>query len=213
MSTLVFAGGSNVLNYNLPENSLGFSEQLANFLDYDLTKIATDGASNDFLLRSIREYLNTSTPDLLVVTWQSWEREEWEYLGKYYQINSSGSSVLPESLQTRYKQWIANYDPNNNKYISSKLHNKIWDLHQELNLRKIKHVFYNEMYPFVFEKEQQKEWNVAYIGPYTNDLSFYWYLINVEKIKPDDEWYHFDLKGHTAWAKFLTNYITENKIL
>lgn len=210
---LVFAGASNVLNVNLPNGTIGFSEKIATSLGLQLVKLATVGASNDFLLRSVYNYIQTETPKLLIVTWQTWEREEWEYLGEYYQINASGDDVLPDALQTQYKQWVIKYNPDNNKTLGKQLHEKIWTLHQELIKKGIPHVFYNEMYPFVHSKDQQKDWGKSFIGPYNNDLSFYWYLINVANIKPDDAWYHFGPAGHCAWADFLINYIKKNKIL
>ena len=206
--SLVFAGGSNVLNAGLSLNQLGFSEQVARHFKLPLHKIATNGASNDFLLRCIDDYLKNNTPTLLIVTWQAWEREEWLHNGNYYQINNTGPNNLPIELHNRYKQFIADR-PADPKYLGQTWCNRIWQLHKNLNQQGIRHVFYNEMYPFV--TTQPVEWNNNFIGPYTNDLSYYWYL-QKQGFKADD-WYHHGVDGHTAWANLLINYINEHKIL
>ena len=206
---LCFAGASNVINHGLPDNSTGFSEQIANHFELPLHKIALRGASDDFLIRSILEFLKIKTPTLLIVAWQSWERVEWLYEGKIFQVASSGIEFLPIGLHDRYKEWVIQQSDNQTA-MGQKTHNRIWYLHDKLIQQQIPHLFYNEMYPF-FVEHGDKDWNKSFIGPYTNNLSCYWYIKN-QGIEPDKS-YHFGINGHTAWAKLLIDYIEENKII
>jgi hypothetical protein len=206
--TLVFAGASNVLNAGLAVGQLGFSEQVSEKFNLPLHKIAVAGASNDFLFRSIYKHLEGNTPTLLIVTWQSWERAEWLHNGNYYQINNSGIDHLPVELHEHYKQFIID-QPTDPKYLGKIWHNRIWQLHNNLTQQGIQHIFYNEMYPFV--ETYPEDWGNNFIGPYTNELSYHWYLQTHGFTA--DTCYHYGLDGHTAWAELLINHINQYKLL
>jgi hypothetical protein len=205
--TIVFAGASNVLNAGLDSDQLGFSEQVAACFDQKLLKIAVAGASNSFLIRNIKEYIEHEEPDLLIVTWQTWEREEWLHEGVYYQINSSDCH-LPKILQKLHKQWVASL-PDDIKLLGQKWHDEVWQLHQQLKQKNIKHLFYNEMYPFTTTNKQI--WHHNFINPYDNDSSFFWWLHN--RGYSSDKTYHYNEQGHRAWATRLIDHIREHNIL
>ena len=50
---------------------------------------AVNGNSNASIIRRTRDYLRHTTPDLIIIGWSTWEREEWQYKDKYYSVNSS----------------------------------------------------------------------------------------------------------------------------
>jgi len=202
-------GDSHSLGNNVKNQSKTFASLLAQALDFELVNLAKSGASNDRIIRTTRDYLLDNRPDLVVIGWSTWEREEWEYQGQFYDVNSYHGAI-PESLITKYKNWVIEQTPETLIKKSQQIHEKIYKLHCELMEKQIPHVFFNCMYNF-FKIKNQQDWNNSYVGPYENNLSYYWYLKNQNFIT--DRWYHFDEDGHRAWADFLIDYIKENKLL
>ena len=105
---------------------------------------AESASSNDRIIRTTREWMNTFPDDLyktlMVIQWSTWEREEWLIDGKYYQINASGIDEVPESHQNLYKEFVAGV---NWQQKTKEAHEKVWDFHQELESLKVKHIFFN----------------------------------------------------------------------
>jgi hypothetical protein len=202
-------GDSHSHGNNVKNRSKTFASLLAQALDFELVNSAKSGASNDRIIRTTRDYLLDNRPDLVIIGWSTWEREEWEYQGQFYDVNSYHGAI-PESLITKYKNWVIEQTSETLIKKSQQIHEKIYKLHCELIEKQIPHVFFNCMYNF-FEIKNQQEWNNSYVGPYENNLSYYWYLKNQNFVT--DKWYHFDENGHRAWADFLIGYIKENKLL
>jgi len=202
-------GDSHSYGNNVKNRSKTFASLLAQALDFELVNSAKSGASNDRIIRTTRDYLLDNRPDLVIIGWSTWEREEWEYQGQFYDVNSYHGAI-PESLITKYKNWVIEQTSETLIKKSQQIHEKIYKLHCELIEKQIPHVFFNCMYNF-FEIKNQQEWNNSYVGPYENNLSYYWYLKNQNFVT--DKWYHFDEDGHWAWADFLIGYIKENKLL
>ena len=203
-------GDSHSHGNNVKNRTKTFASLLSQALNFELVNSAKSGASNDQIIRTTRDYLADNQPDLVVIGWSTWEREEWEYQGQYYNVNSSGHDQLPDLLITKYKQWVIEQTPETLVEKSQHSHEKIYKLHCELTEKKIPHVFFNCMYNF-FEITNQLNWNHCYVGPYENNASYYWYL--KERNFTTDDWYHYGEDGHKSWANFLIKYIEENKIL
>ena len=203
-------GDSHSYGNNVKDNIKTFANLLSQALDFKLVNSAKSGASNDRIIRTTRNFLADNRPDLVVIGWSTWEREEWEYQGQFYDVNSSGHDRLPDPLITKYKHWVTEQTPETLIEKSQQIHEKIYKLHCELIEKQIPHVFFNCMYNF-FEIKNQQDWNNSYVDPYENDSSYYWYLKNRNFVT--DNWYHFGEDGHQAWANFLINYIKENKLL
>ena len=66
---------------------------LADYLNAQLINQSFSGASNQRILRTTREFLETTRPDVVVIGWSTWEREEWEHRGNFYNVNSSPPSA------------------------------------------------------------------------------------------------------------------------
>jgi len=203
-------GDSHSHGVGIKNRSKTFASILSHALDFELVNSAKSGASNDGIVRTTRNYIENNQPDLVIIGWSTWEREEWEHQGQYYNVNSSGHDQLPEPLVIKYKQWVIKQTPETLVEKSQKIHERIYKLHCELEEKQIPHVFFNCMYNF-FEITNQSNWNHSYIGPYDNDSSYYWYL--KKRNFTTDDWYHFGEDGHQAWANFLIKYIEDNKIL
>ena len=179
-------------------------------LAFEFVNQAQGGCSNASIIRRTREYIKHTIPDLVIIGWSTWEREEWEYKNQYYNVNSSGHDQLPDELQKQYKQWVTKQTQKTLNKKSKYWHTEIYKLHQLLERESIPHVFFNCMYNF-FNARYHYPWNNCYIGPYENDLSYYHWL--KAQGATADEWYHYKTDGHQLWAKRIIEYIKENKIL
>ena len=190
-----------------------FAAKVAKGFGLDVVNEAQSGASNARILRTSKEYFATQpSPDLVIIGWSTWEREEWQHENQYYNVNSSGHDPLPKSLEDSYKKWVIDQTPDHVDAKSRQIHEEIFDLHTSLQLQGISHLFFNCMYSFFgIRPDQKKDWNNCYIGPYDNDSSFYWYL--TRHGYDSDKWYHFGPNGHQAWGDRLISYIKEHKLV
>jgi hypothetical protein len=205
---ILFNGDSHTVGSNTTISDR-FSNLVASAFDADNVNLAKVGGSNTRILRTTQEYINNNSVDLIVIGWTTWEREEWEYHSKYYDVNSSGHDVLPVELTDKYKNWVVKQTPETLISKSQKWHETIYNFHLELEQKNIKHLFFNCMYNF-FQPLNEYNWSNQYIGPYDNNSSYYWNLKN-QGIDADS-WYHYGADGHAVWAKLLINYIKEHKL-
>jgi hypothetical protein len=193
----------------LSENK--FANQVADYFNLSLNNVAQIGASNQRIIRTTREYIAQGhRPTLIIIGWSTWEREEWEHEGKYYNVNSSGHDVLPDALVDQYKSWVLDQSEEVLAVKSAKWHNEIYQLHLELKQQQLDHVFFNCMYNF-FNVQSQLDWDNCYVHPYHNEYSLYWYLKKQGFVT--DDWYHYGADGNRAWADFLIEFIKSNNIL
>jgi len=177
---------------------------------------AESASSNTRILRTTREWLDShySGQDelLMIIQWSTWEREEWQDEdGTYYQVNASGIDDVPESLQLTYKNYIANVDWN---LCTQHWHDKIWEFHRELKNLNIKHIFVNGNNDFTrIPVNEQHNWGKSYIGPYDSTQTFNSIIksAGIETVAPDS--WHFGKDGHSYFARFMLQYIVDNKII
>jgi hypothetical protein len=203
-------GDSNTYGAEVKTNER-FSDIVARTLKYQLVNHAIPGGSNQSIIRTTMEYLQNHTPDFVLIGWTTWEREEWLYQGKYYNINLSCYDFLHPDLRVKYKNWVSQQDCDSTDEKSVFWHAQIWKLHQLLKSKNIPHLFFNCFYNFFHISElEKKNWGSNFLGPYDNESSYYWYLNNLGFGAKD---YHFGADGHAMWADKLINYIKENELL
>ena len=188
-----------------PKNlEASYGQLVADNLGYSLVCDAESASSNDRILRTTKTYLENNTPDLIIIGWSHWEREEWLYNDTYWQIVGSGiSSDWPGAIKDKHKEWVLSLD------YQSKLiewHEKIWQLH--LDLKDIPHLFFNCFKAFSIS--DQKDWGYSFINPYTYGFSYQEYLINCGFLTTAGQ--HFRADAHQAWANRLTKAINESII-
>jgi hypothetical protein len=185
---------------------------IANRLGAILHCDAESASSNDRILRTTREYLKEFTPELVIIGWATWEREEWLHNGTYYQVTASGSDSVPDSLQDQYKQWVVEQDYAAREAKMLRWHAQLWDFHNELNEAQIPHLFFNTYSDFGQIRRGQiitqvapseHDWGTSYLDPYNqNSTYFNWLQLNgYATVRPDS--YHYGAKAHRAWAKYL----------
>ena len=199
-----------------PDNlEVSYGNLLAKKLDYQLICDAESSSSIDRIIRTTQEYLSKNTPDVIIIGWPTFEREEWLHDGVYYQLTASGTDHLPNELKTKYKQWvIEQFAPEliNQKLLST--HQKLYNFHCQLIDLKIKHLFFNTFSSFQNGANLQHlgfntfEWDDSYADPYLNNRTFYHWLKDQGYKTVSASSYHFGADAHSAWAEFLyQNYV------
>src|SRR5210317_356335 len=112
------------------------------------------------IIRTTKEYIaNNPTSDTFVlIGFGTWEREEWEYNGEFYNIMQGWYKHLPPGLLERYHNWIATQDSDSLTSKSKQCHKDIHQLHQHLTQQCIPHLFFNCMYNFLHRMDKPIEW-------------------------------------------------------
>ncbi len=173
---------------------------------------AESGSSNTRILRTTRQWLDTlvGRQDVLVIIqWSTWEREEWLHNGTYYQVGASGTDHVPEILQERYKNYIVS---TNWQQKTLQTHQEIWEFHQELIHRNVKHIFFNGNNDFS-QISDRKDWGSNYIGPYdcTQTYDALVRAQGIDTVAPNS--WHFGRDGHSYFHRFMLKYCIDNNFI
>ena len=188
-----------------PDNLFAsYGNVLAKNLSAELYCDAESASSNDRIIRTTKHYLRTNRPDLIVIGWSTWEREEWFYEGQYWQINAGGIGVdWPDAVKQQYKHWATSI---NHKQKQCEAQKKIYELHQELV--DIPHLFFNTYSSL--KLADKINWQLNYLNPYDDSQTYYNWLKdkNTKTVNPNS--HHFGPDAHQIWANHLTKIIKES---
>ena len=201
-----------------PENDrVSFGYRLSQDLGCAYINDSQSGGSNTRILRTTNQFLDNyagrESELFVLIQWSTWEREEWLIDGEYYQINASGNDTVPESHQQEYKQWIINIDWQKK---SEEWHQKIWQYHQNLVRRQVRHLFFNaDMYfpPEEIPLDHRHDWNRSYLDPYSESGTYQKILKHHGFRCQSPHNYHFGVDGHCFWSKYLLQYIIDNNLI
>jgi hypothetical protein len=189
---------------------------IANYLNAVLECGAESASSNQRIMRTTNEYLQTEPkPDMIIIGWSTWEREEWFHDGVYYQVTGGGTDTVPNVLKDQYKNWVIKQDYIERERKLLEWHDKIYKFHIDLEQKDIPHVFFNAYSDFsqirsrritthnATEAPPEYDWNGCYVDPYDQNHAYYYWLKNkgFDTVKPTS--YHFGADAHQAWADFL----------
>ena len=200
-----------------PDNErASYGCELANSLGYILVCDAEGASSNSRILRTTQEYLKTNTPDLLIIGWSTWEREEWLHNDIYYQVTAGGTDNVPIELHTRYKEWVVAQGELSRENKMLAWHGIIYKFHRELSALNINHIFFNTYSNFSAIKDFRLktensttenaicfDWGDSYVGPYDQHLTYFDWLKNAGFSTANPSSYHFKANAHSAWANLL----------
>lgn len=204
-------GDSNSYGYEAggPDNTYG--RWLADHLGYNFVCEAEPSCSNHRILRTTKEFLSHTIPDLIIIGWTDWQREEVPFKDSYVTFNASGLSSIPEELQAQYKQWVIEQDAKIQEK-SEFWHDQIWSFHNDLLDQGIPHLFFGCYQSFKDVREHlRKPWGNNYIAPY-GSLECYWHWLKrqgFETVTP--KFGHFGKEAHIAWARRLLPLLTNIK--
>jgi hypothetical protein len=197
-----------------PDNlEVSWGRKLSKKMDAALECHAESASSNTRIKRTTIERLaqarvNGDWPDFIVIGWSTWERQEWLYDDIHWQVNAGGiGHDWPDEIKRRYKEYVANIDYD--KCVRN-AHREIYELHLDLRLLNIKHLFFNTFEPLV--ADPPVDWLGSYLEPYNRNFTFYnWCLAQgFETVYPGS--YHFGPDAHAAWADFIYPYIVQTAL-
>jgi hypothetical protein len=184
-----------------PDNErVSYGCQLANQLGAILHCDAESASSNGRIIRTTEHYLRyNSKPDLVIIGWSTWEREEWLYDNIYWQVNAGGvGEDWPDAIKERYKKWIADMDI---APMENKAHTYIYNFHKKLESEGINHFFFTCYEPW--NNVAMLDWNGYYLDPYNRDFTYFNWCKNQGFKTVNENSYHFGPDAHAAWADFL----------
>ena len=210
-----------------PDNlKLSYGCLIANNLGAVLTCDAESAASNDRIMRttwprieSVQGGFVQEKPDLVIIGWSTWEREEWLHNNIHYQVTGSGTDTVPRELQQRYKQWVIEQGEAERERKMLLWHDRIWYLHQALESKNIPHIFFNSYSDFSAIRlghlkdgtvnPGEHDWGLNYVAPYEKEFNYYSWCQKqgFKTVKPNS--YHFGADAHRAWAEFLMQYYVQ----
>ena len=229
---IYFNGDSNTAGTELANPAQqGFAAKLAKKLDASIINHSIAGASNDKIFRTTETYLSecknkNQFPDLIIIGWTEWIREDWVIDGEYHSLNSFGlmdpQNVDPARF-TAYKKHQAHnvcYSYYLAKYFSTRIHN----LHLMLEHLKIPHLFFSATRPFTWwedhfgEKEHygphfRLEWNNCYFRPYDQRGAMIFWAEDQGYKPVTPLWYHYPEATQEAWADLLYDHIKQHNIV
>jgi len=196
-----------------PDNErASFGCELANWLNAILYLDAQAGGSNQRIMRTTRNWLaqQESVDDVFVVVqWSTWERQEWFYAGEWWQVNASGVDHVPEELQDEYREFVIGIDW---RQATESAHRAIWEFHQELNQKGIRHVFFNGNNHFGSSRHRYN-WSDNYIAPYDPAQTYDSVLKNNGFRTVSPESWHFGPDAHCFWGEYLLHYINSRNLI
>lgn len=212
-----------------PDNlKLSYGCLIANELGAILTCDAESAASNDRIMRttwprieSVQGGFVQEKPDLVIIGWSTWEREEWLHNNIHYQVTASGTDTVPRELQQRYREWVVDQTHVTRERKLLGWHDQIWRLHQALENKNIPHIFFNTYSDFANIRSRQittdttkvvpneHDWGLNYVGPYDSNLTYYNWCIQKGFKTVNGNSYHFGADAHQAWAEFLMQYYVQ----
>lgn len=204
-----------------PDNErASYGCHLANSLGAVLICEAESASSNDRIIRVTTDYINNcitngADPDLLIIGWATWEREEWYNNNTYYQVTASGTDDVPNELRQQYKTWVIGQTHESRQLRLLYWHDKIYKFHRQLKELKISHLFFNTYSDFSSIRQRQiltgvrtlvpeeHDWEGCYIDPYDSKLTYYNWCLDrgFKTARPNS--FHFKEDAHIAWADFL----------
>jgi hypothetical protein len=189
---------------------------IANFVN--ATKHANNalsGASNDYIYNTTMKYLEHNTPDLVVIGWSDAGRVQMfdPIFGRYKQLNGIGVGMLSDDFK-QFEPILQDKMTIGSSYTVEQAYYwqyKIFELHNYLTYRNIKHLFFSAFDIFTLHKgippEYQLDWSNNYFEPYKTAY-VPWCLRNNYKQHTEGH-YHFEPAAQKAWADKLCKHLEE----
>jgi hypothetical protein len=193
-----------------PDNlAVSYGSCLSRMLGAEFRCDAESASSNSRIVRTTTDFINKfSKPDLLIIGWSTWEREEWwdQETTKFWQVNAGGiGDDWPAYVKERYKNWIVDLDY---QKTVNKAHKAIHNFHLKLEDDGINHYFFTCYEPFI--NVDPLDWNGCYLNPYDKDYTYYNWCLSQGFKTVNSTSYHFGPDAHAAWAEFLYPQIVQS---
>ena len=174
----------------------------------EYTNWSVAGCSNDRIYETTMQYLQTNTPDMVVIGWTESHRIQWvdADTGQLLEINADAISDQPYTIQqtvraTAIRDLMVLNSPYG-RYQSIYWHNKIFNLHLMLKHRRIPHLFFSAIDLFLpVEQEYHFDWESNYFSPYYESYRAWAMNNHKEEVTPGR--YHYVGSAQIEWAHML----------
>lgn len=194
-----------------PNNvKVSYGQRIADYYNSTLVCNAESGSSNQRILRTTYDYLNNNNPELVIIGWATWEREEFFIDGYWHQFSANmNTDDLSDDAVKFYKNWVL--DRHSVQQYCDKAQKAIWDLHQLLVSKHIPHLFFNTFSGLT--TSTLLNWDNCYYRPYEHSGSFFNLLKarGYNTVSPTS--YHYGADAHQEWANFLLTKLPNESII
>lgn len=195
-----------------PDNiKVSYGCEIANMMNAILHCDAESASSNARIIRTTKQYIEEGNkPDLMIIGWSTWEREEWwdDKTQKFWQVNAGGvGNDWPDSIKEKYKEWIVGLDYNKKKIDATV---DIWAFDRYLRDHNIKVCYFNTFDSL--SMVMQYKWHGAYLDPHNTKSTYYHWLLDNGFKTVNNKSYHFGPDAHRAWAEHLFKYMVLNAL-
>ena len=219
---IYFDGDDHVRGAELADPATqSMAAHLAQLFNADYVNHAVDGTSVDQILWRTRDLINQckqgrACPDLIVLGFPEWNRDDWFDHGKYCSGNPNKLNYSQSHSQPRqqyYKEIIAN----NATYIGAMAkyyNNVLYNLHSELFYLGIPHLFFNCVTSLRCDRDVMTfDWKGYYINPYQLTFNYrnWCRYQGFTAITPGQ--FHYDSDANRAWANMLYDHIHKHNLL
>lgn len=219
---LYINGDSHVYGAELSmPNKESMAAHLADFFKAEYINDAVEGSSVDQILWRTRDYVKLckqtgNWPDLIIIGFTDWNREDWFVDGDYY----SGNTInwrYPEHFSPQRQQYYQQYILHNADYIATQCkyyNNVIYNLHSELFQLGIPHLFFNCAMSLLCDKDLlQFDWAGFYLNPYNIDFHYRGWCQKHNFLEITPGKFHYGSDANRAWAKLLYDHIQQHNLL
>lgn len=236
MNLSLFVNGDSHTARVYNDSGLTATELLANSFNLDYENIALAGGSNQRIIRTTLEKLDTLDPKktIIVIGWSSFERTEWYFKDQWHQICGDPYYTVDDNLKKLWEDHINSWNNSDVERFSRSTdqHHSIWIFHKLLKKLGYKFLFYQGTKMAFFDGCLYHNWNYRLSwepdtwvhDPYVRLLdekkpvnesnmyreSFSWY-VESQGCRQTDDRAHYGSDAHRVWAEYLTPYLT-NKI-
>lgn len=232
---ILINGDSNMSGEELDDVSLSIGHQFCKMLGGDIINLALSGSSNDRIYESTLRVIDNEKIDFVLIGWTEMSRLQWfvtaEGFERFYEINNLGVGEqpnvlitkalrpLPPNYKARYDHWkkfMADSDEFR-RIMSLYWHERIYNVHELLNYRRIPHLFFHAFDRFhIYDSEYQLDWQNRYIDPYESQSpsnSYMRWCLRENYQQITTGLYHFEPAAQQRWAEMLIDHVHAHDLL
>jgi hypothetical protein len=222
MKTLYVNGDSHSTRVYGSEGK-SFAEQLAKRFDLGLINRSLPGGSNQRIIRTATEDLQSLNPadTVVLIGWSSFERAEWYYNNTWYNIAGSNAYTMPAELAELGARHLQSFHTDMAYCFNchKEQHQMIWNFYNRLIAQGYRFLFFQGCDTFFFDglPEQDRNFQAAWQknswahNPYvtvmpdnSRYIESFSHLCHAQGFQHTDQYAHFGQDAHDYWADFLT---------
>jgi hypothetical protein len=200
-----------------------FAEQLAKKFSLQLINQSLPGGSNQRIIRTSLEDLQSLVPadTVVLIGWSSFERAEWYYNNSWHKIAGSDAYTLPAELAELGTRHLQRFHTDMAHCLNCHIeqHQAIWNFHNRLICQGYQFVFFQGCKTFFFDGLPEQDRNFQAVWrenswahrPYvtvmpdnSRYIESFSHMCLAQGFQHTDQYAHFGQDAHDYWTDFLT---------